>query len=186
VVMTITPGPNNLMVAAGAANHGIARTVPHIAGICVGFSAMTGIVAAGLGGAVMAVPWLYPAMRWAGAAWLLYFAWKIAIAATPGESGQKRAPIGFMAAAAFQWVNPKAWLMALSAASQFVVPSRPLWLEAGKIAVVFALVALPCILPWALLGSGAGRLLGSSSRLRLFNTTMAVLLLACVVPLLLG
>ena len=184
VAMTITPGPNNLMVAAGAANHGIVDTVPHIAGICVGFSLMVGIVGMGLGGAVLAAPFLYPAMRWAGAMWLLYFAWKIATSAAPGRDGQCPRPFGFFQAVAFQWVNPKAWLIALSAASQFVVPGRSLGLEVARVAGVFAVVAIPCILPWAILGSGTARILGSTSRLRLFNGAMAILLLACVAPLL--
>lgn len=184
VAMTITPGPNNLMVAAGAANHGIVDTVPLIAGVGVGFAAMVAIVAMGLGGVVMAIPFLYPAMRWAGALWLLYFAWKIATSAAPGIDGKPGKPVGFLVAAAFQWVNPKAWLMSLSAATQFMVPGRPVQWEALRVAGVFAAVYVPCVLPWAMLGSGTARILGSTSRLKLFNGAMALLLLASVFPLL--
>ena len=184
VAMTITPGPNNLLVAAAAANNGITDTVPHILGIAVGFTAMLAIVAGGLGGLVMAVPLLHPILQWVGAAWLLYLAWKIATAPPPTQQ-TRRPPVGFFSAALFQWVNPKAWMIALGAASEFVIPGRPLALEAGRIAGVFAIVAIPCILPWAMLGSGTARILNAPHRLRVFNVTMAVLLVASVVPMLL-
>ena len=183
VAMTITPGPNNLMVAAAAANHGITETVPHILGITVGFTLMLAIVAGGLGGVVDAVPFLHPVLQWGGAAWLLYLAWKIATAPPPSEQ-RSRPPMGFFGAAAFQWVNPKAWMIALSAASEFVVPGRPLLLEAGRIAGIFAMVAIPCILPWAMLGSGTARILNAPHRLQAFNIVMAVLLVASIVPVL--
>ncbi len=185
VAMTITPGPNNLMVAAAAANHGITDTVPHIVGIAVGFTLMLAIVAGGLGGLVMAVPFLHPILLWGGAAWLLYLAWKIGTAAPPTTDRAKRPPLGFFGAALFQWVNPKAWMIALGAASEFVIPGRPLALEAGRIAGVFAIVAIPCILPWAMLGSGTARILNAPHRLRAFNVTMAALLVASVIPMLL-
>ena len=183
VAMTITPGPNNLMVEAAAANHGITETVPHILGITVGFTLMLAIVAGGLGGVVDAVPFLHPVLQWGGAAWLLYLAWKIATAPPPSEQ-RSRPPMGFFGAAAFQWVNPKAWMIALSAASEFVVPGRPLLLEAGRIAGIFAIVAIPCILPWAMLGSGTARILNAPHRLQAFNIVMAVLLVASIVPVL--
>ena len=184
VAMTITPGPNNLMVAAAAANYGITDTVPHIAGIAVGFTIMLAIVAAGLGGVVMGVPFLHPIMLWGGAIWMLYLAWKIATAPPPEPNRLKRPPLGFFGAALFQWVNPKAWMIALGAASEFVIPGRPLALEAGRIAGVFAIVAIPCILPWAMLGSGTARILNAPHRLRAFNVSMALLLVASVVPML--
>lgn len=183
VAMTITPGPNNLMVAAAAANHGITETVPHILGITVGFTLMLAIVAGGLGGVVDAVPFLHPVLQWGGAAWLLYLAWKIATAPPPSEQ-RSRPPLGFFGAAAFQWVNPKAWMIAVAAASEFVVPGRPLLLEAGRIAGIFAIVAIPCILPWAMLGSGTARILNAPHRLQAFNIVMAVLLVASIVPVL--
>ena len=183
VAMTITPGPNNLMVAAAAANHGITETVPHILGITVGFTLMLAIVAGGLGGVVDAVPFLHPVLQWGGAAWLLYLAWKIATAPPPSEQ-RSRPSLGFFGAAAFQWVNPKAWMIAVAAASEFVVPGRPLLLEAGRIAGIFAIVAIPCILPWAMLGSGTARILNAPHRLQAFNIVMAVLLVASIVPVL--
>ena len=115
VAMYITPGPNNVMVAASAANHGIRSTVPHMFGIAVGFSVMLTLVCAGLGSALVNWPLLLPIFRWLGAAWLAVLAWQIAIAPAPGEGGRGRV-LGFLGAAAFQWVNPKAWLIAAGAA----------------------------------------------------------------------
>ena len=106
VAMYITPGPNNVMVAASAANNGIRATVPHMFGIATGFSVMLTLVCAGLGSALVSWPLLLPLFRWVGAAWLVVLAWKIAVAPPPGEGGRRRV-LGFLGAAAFQWINPK-------------------------------------------------------------------------------
>lgn len=183
VAMYITPGPNNVMVAASAANHGIRATVPHMFGIAVGFSVMLTLVCAGLGSTLMNWPLLLPIFRWVGAAWLAVLAWQIAIAPAPGE-GDSRRLLGFIGAAAFQWVNPKAWLIAAGAAGEYLSPDHPLPLQLVRIFVVFLAVGMPCLLVWATLGSGAGRLLHSPVRLRAFNIAMALLLVASLVPVL--
>jgi threonine/homoserine/homoserine lactone efflux protein len=186
VVMYITPGPNNAMLAASAASFGMRASVPHMLGIACGFAFMMMAVTAGLGSILFAWPPLLPLMRWGGAAWLLWLAWKIA-SATPRSA---RAPgtgrvLGFGGAAAFQWINPKGWLIAIAASAMFTRPDQNLVAETAWIGAVFLLVALPCMLPWMLLGVGAGRLLRSPARLRLFNVAMALLLIASIVPLLL-
>jgi len=183
IAMYITPGPNNVMVAASAANHGIRATVPHMFGIVAGFSVMLTLVCAGLGSALINWPLLLPLFRWVGAAWLTVLAWQIAPAPAPGEGGRRRV-LGFFGAAAFQWINPKAWLIAAGAAGAYLSPNHPLLLQLGRIFVVFLAVGLPCVLVWALLGSGAGRLLHSPARLRAFNIAMALLLVASIVPVL--
>ncbi len=183
VVMYITPGPNNVMVAASAANHGIRATVPHMLGIAGGFSLMLTLVCAGFGAALLSWPPLLPLFRWAGAAWLLWLAWQIAIAPPPGERGRTRV-LGFLGAAAFQWINPKAWLIAVAAAGEYLSPHRPLIGQLARIFPVFLVVGMPCLMVWALLGSGAGRLLRSPARLRAFNVAMAVLLVLSVLPVL--
>jgi threonine/homoserine/homoserine lactone efflux protein len=184
VAMSITPGPNNAMVAASAANHGIIDTVPHMAGVAVGFTAMIGIVAAGLGGVMIEWPALHLLLQWFFAIWLLLLAWKIATAPPPGSAG-KRPPMGFFSAVLFQWVNPKAWAIALSAAGEYMLPDRPLIGEVVRLTAIFAVVALPCLFPWAVLGSSAARILDVPARLRLFNVAMAALLVASVVAMLL-
>jgi threonine/homoserine/homoserine lactone efflux protein len=183
VAMYITPGPNNVMVAASAANHGIRATMPHMFGIAVGFSVMLALVCAGLGSALVNWPLLLPLFRWVGAAWLVVLAWQIAVAPAPGEGGRGRV-LGFIGAAAFQWINPKAWLIAAAAAGEYLSPNHPLLLQLARIFAVFLAVGMPCLLVWAALGSGAGRLLHSPARLRAFNIAMALLLVASLVPVL--
>jgi threonine/homoserine/homoserine lactone efflux protein len=185
IAMYITPGPNNVMVAASAANHGIRPTVPHMFGIVAGFSVMLTLVCAGLGSALVNWPLLLPVFRWVGTAWLVVLAWQIASAPPPGEGGRGRV-LGFFGAAAFQWINPKAWLIAAGAAGEYLSPSHPLLAQLMRIFVVFLAVGMPCLLVWALLGSGAGRLLHSPARLRTFNVAMALLLVASLVPVLIG
>jgi threonine/homoserine/homoserine lactone efflux protein len=183
VAMYITPGPNNVMVASSAANHGIRATLPHMLGIAFGFSLMLALVCAGLGSALVTWPLLLPLFRWVGAAWLVWLAWQIASAPPPGEGGRRRV-LGFFGAAAFQWVNPKAWLIAVGAAGEYLSPHQSLIVQLARIFVVFLLVGMPCLLVWALLGSGAGRLLRSPVQLRAFNVAMALLLVLSLLPVL--
>lgn len=184
IAMSITPGPNVLMVAAAAANHGVRATVPHMAGITLGFAAMLVIVGLGLAGPFVAWPLLHAVLKWGGAAWLLVLAWKIARAGAPG-AGPSRPPLGFVGAALFQWVNPKAWMIALAAIPAFTTPQGDILAETLLIAAAFALVCFPCTLVWAGLGAGATRLLRTEGALNAFNVAMALLLVASLVPALL-
>jgi threonine/homoserine/homoserine lactone efflux protein len=183
VTMYITPGPNNVMLASSGANYGLRATLPHMLGINLGFATMLVVVSAGLGSLLLSAPALLPVMRWIGAAWMVWLAWKIASAAPPGE-GSRRPLMGIPGAAAFQWINPKAWLIAVAAASEYMLPDQPLGTQLLRIGIVFMAVGFPCMLPWAMLGSGAGRLLRSRAQLRAFNITMALLLLLSLVPVL--
>jgi threonine/homoserine/homoserine lactone efflux protein len=182
-----TPGPNTLMVTASAARFGIARVMPHMLGITLGFPAMIVAVALGLGLPFAQIPGLHRAMQALGALWLLWLAWKIASAPVgAAPDGPARPPLGFLGAAAFQWVNPKAWMIALAALPAFTVPGQPILPQALVIALVFALVSMPCLLFWAWIGRAAGHVLGQGARLRAFNITMAVLLVLSLLPLALG
>jgi threonine/homoserine/homoserine lactone efflux protein len=183
VAMYVTPGPNNVMVAASAASHGVRATVPHMLGIVIGFALMLTLVCAGLGAALVSYPLLLPAFRWTGAAWLVWLAWKIASAPPPGEGGRGRL-LGFAGAVGFQWINPKAWLIAIGAAGEYLTPDQPIILQLARIFLIFLAVGMPCVMVWALLGSGAGRLLHSPARLRAFNVAMALLLVLSVLPVL--
>jgi threonine/homoserine/homoserine lactone efflux protein len=187
IAMYITPGPNNVMLATSAASFGIRATIPHMIGIACGFTFMLAAVCSGLAGLLLAWPLLVPVMRWAGAAWLLLLAWKIASAPLPAAGGFHRAGrvMGFGGAVGFQWINPKGWLIALAAAGMFARPDWNLWTQGAWIGAVFFAVAFPCMLPWVLLGAGAGRLLRSPGRARIFNVAMGLLLVASVVPVLL-
>jgi threonine/homoserine/homoserine lactone efflux protein len=182
VAASVTPGPNTLMVAAAAANHGVRATWPHMLGITAGFGTMLLLVGLGLAGPFAASPALHAALRWIGAAWLLVLAWRIARAGAPGE-GDARPPLGFWGGAAFQWVNPKAWLIALAAIPAFSTPGGDVLAESLRIAVVFTVLSIPCLLVWAGVGAGARSLLHDPRRLRAFNLVMALLLVASLVPL---
>ena len=186
IAASVTPGPNNVLVAANAAQNGLRAAVPHIMGISLGASLMMMLVGLGLAGVLVQFPLLAQVMRWAAMAWLLYLAWGIATAPLPGEIGKPGFRFGFVQAMLFQWINPKAWLLALSIASTWVSPARPVLPQLLIICTVFFLACAPCCLPWALLGTGAARFLGSPARLRWFNVAMAVLLVVSMVPVALG
>ena len=172
----ITPGPNNLMLMASGANFGLARSVPHMAGVGLGFPLM--IVPVGLGAMELFDAWppAYTILTIASVAYLLYLAWKIANAAAPKEATAGAKPFTFLQASAFQWVNPKAWSMALGAITLYA-PARDL---SGILWVAGTYVACGVISTstWVLLGRQIRRILTSPTRLRAFNWTLAGLLLA--------
>ena len=181
-VTSATPGPNNLMLMASGANFGLWRSVPHMLGISIGFSAMCFLVGLGLAGVILALPLADLGMKLASTLYMLWLAWKIARSGAPDEGRAGAQPMGFLAAAAFQWVNPKAWAMALGAIALYA-PDRSL-AALASVAVVFGLVNLPTVSLWAAAGQGLRRVLTGPARLRLFNWTMAGLLVASLVPVL--
>ena len=182
VAASVTPGPNNLMVLASGANWGVMRTLPHIMGIVVGFPAM--ILAVGLGVSLVfqVLPWLHTVLKYAAFAYLCWLAWRIATAARPGEASGIRPPLNLWQAAAFQWVNPKAWAMILSAMTVFIDPVGSKFLQVAGIAALFAIVVLPNCIAWAAFGQAIRRFLEDERRRRWFNVAMAVLLIASAVP----
>lgn len=189
VSMAATPGPNNVMVAASGANFGLARTLPHMLGIAIGFPAMLVLVALGAGAPLRAWPVLHTALRWVGAAYLLWLAWHIAITrpTPPARDGAPRTsrPLTFLQAAAFQWVNPKAWVIAAGAIVTFTTAQgdSPL-LQSLLLAAIFLAVTFPAVALWAGIGAGAARLLRTERALRAFNLCMATLLVASLVAML--
>jgi threonine/homoserine/homoserine lactone efflux protein len=178
---SVTPGPNNMMLLASGVNFGFARTLPHMAGISLGHALMVFLVGLGLAGALQASPVAMLVLKLASAAYMLWLAWKIANAAAPQGRAAGR-PFGFGQAAAFQWVNPKAWAMAVTATT--VYAPAPGWQGMAAVAVVFALVNFPSVAVWAAMGQGLRRWLDAPGRLRAFNITMAVLLVASLWPVL--
>lgn len=181
-VMSITPGPNNLMLLASGANFGLRRTLPHLAGVSVGHVLMAVVVGGGLVQIFDAFPASYQILKIASVLYLTYLAWKIANSAAPGDGKPGGRPITFLQACAFQWVNPKAWAMALTAVSAYA-PGQTLG-AIGLVALIFGAVNLPSVAVWAVLGQQMARLLTSPARLRGFNITMAVLLIASLYPVL--
>jgi len=183
-VMSITPGPNNLMLTASGANFGFRRTLPHMLGVTAGFCLHTVVMCLGLGAAFVRFPELQTALAWIGAAYLAYMAFKLTGAYAPDEMAAPRKAITFFEAALFQWVNPKAWLIAITVAAMFMPKQADPYLASAVIFVVLAVVNLPCIAAWALFGHGLRRFLEVPARRRVFNGVMAIALFATAAAML--
>ncbi|MFC3118720.1 LysE family translocator [Jhaorihella thermophila] len=181
-VSSITPGPNNLMLMASGANFGFRRTVPHMLGVALGFVFLLLVAGAGLIRVFEIWPAVHAAMKAASVAYLLWLAWKIATAAPVGEGRSRGRPLTFLQAAAFQWVNPKAWAMALTAITVYA-PDRSAQ-ALLTVAALFGLVNLPSVGTWALIGQGLAAWLAEPRRLRTFNRVMALLMVATLWPFL--
>lgn len=177
------------MIAASGANYGFRASVPHMLGICIGFSVMI-LVIGGVGLSVIRNPMAITTLRWVGVAYLLWLAWKIAMAdplpqaADTAQSAVRGKPLTFLQAALFQWVNPKAWTVAAGALATYaaVGGDRDALALTFVLAGIFGSVSLPIVMGWAMLGIGAGRMLKSRQAMRRFNWTMAALLAASLVP----
>jgi len=179
--VTLTPGPNVVLVTASAANFGFRRTVPQMVGITFGFGTMVLATGLGLAGMVHAEPRLHTVMKYAGAAYLLYLAWRIARADAASASARAR-PIGFVEATLFTWMNPKAWVSALGAAAAFTTVGGNLLLESALIAGVLAAFCLLSAAVWAGFGTVIGRYLASPRVRCIFNWSMAGLLALSLIP----
>jgi threonine/homoserine/homoserine lactone efflux protein len=184
-VGSITPGPNNAMLLASGLNYGFRRTVPHIAGISLGCVAMLVLVGLGLGAVFEAVPVLYTALRYVGAAYLLWLAWNIARSGPMADRQASGRPMTFWQAAAFQWVNPKAWILVVGAVSTYA-PRDGFELNVAVLAVLFGMVNAPSICVWAGFGTMLRPLLADPRRVRMFNVAMAALLVLSLLPILKG
>lgn len=181
-VTVFTPGPNNLMLMASGANFGLRASLPHLLGVAFGFPLMILPVGIGLMQVFDLFPILHDILKWAGVAYMVFLAWKLANAGQPGKGESSGKPLTFLQAAAFQWVNPKAWAMALTAISTYA-PGNTIW-GVLIVAATYVGCGIFSASTWTLLGREINRLLTNALRLRLFNWTMAVLLLATLYPVL--
>ncbi|MEM1076407.1 MAG: LysE family translocator [Pseudomonadota bacterium] len=181
-VSSATPGPNNLMLMASGANFGFSRSIPHMLGISIGFSVMILCVGGGLVQLFDSWPASYTALKICSVLYMSWLAFRIARAAPASSGSAKGQPMTFLQAAAFQWVNPKAWAMALTALSVYAGDAT--FLAFAIVALVFGMVNLPSIILWTVLGQQMARFLNRPSRLRAFNWTMAALLMASLYPVL--
>ncbi|HAT30594.1 MAG TPA: lysine transporter LysE [Janthinobacterium sp.] len=152
-VASITPGPNNIMLTSSGIRFGFLRSIPHMLGVTAGFGVMLALCAVGIGSLVLALPSMHIVLKAIGSAYLLYLAWQLRSMALQPDKSQQGRPMSFLAAAAFQAVNPKAWIMAITGASAFLPQAQSVWLAIGVFCLVFCSVNLPCISLWA--GSGA-------------------------------
>ncbi len=182
VATLITPGPNNVMLMTSGVNYGFRRTLPHVLGVDVGFGFMVAVVGVGLGAVFAAVPMLYTVLKFVAVAYLLYLAWKIANAGPVEEGGTGR-PFSFLQAAAFQWVNPKGWIMAIGAVTTYAaIAAFPF--NIILMVVVFVGFGLISSFTWLLFGTGLRRIVTEPKTVRIFNISMAILLAASLVPVL--
>jgi threonine/homoserine/homoserine lactone efflux protein len=174
-----TPGPNNIMLTASGANFGFRRTIPHMLGVTMGFSLLLLGVAFGLGALFSTYPAIQDTLRLAGCAYLLYFAWRIATARRPNGADGGR-PFTILQAAGFQFVNPKAWMMGISAMTAFTLSGADYRQSALLVVAVFVLVTVGAVTTWASFGTAIGKLLKTQHAFQMFNVSMALLTVASI------
>ena len=187
-VSSITPGPNNLMLMTSGINFGLRRTIPHMLGVSLGFTLMIVLIGLGIMQIIEAVPGSTLIITTLSELYLLYMAWKIAMTdVSPMDDGTavKSKPFSFTQAALFQWVNPKAWTMALTAISAYAPKSQG-WVGVIMVAGIFGVINLPSTATWAVMGAKLRHFLSDPLRLRTFNIIAALLLVASLYPMLAG
>ncbi len=185
-VSSITPGPNNMMLMASGVNFGFKRTIPHMLGVALGFGMMVLALGFGASGLFAQFPFLYSVLKILSIAYMLFLAYKIATAGpvestSPSHPDSK--PMTFLQACAFQWVNPKAWTMALTAISAYTIPTD--YLSTLIImTIVFVLVNFPSVSVWTIFGVSLRGFLRDAQKVRVFNIVMALLLVISLWPVL--
>jgi threonine/homoserine/homoserine lactone efflux protein len=171
-VSSITPGPNNIMLTASGILHGFVRSIPHILGISIGFGVLAALCAAGVGNLLLAIPGAHLLLKLLGSGYLLYLAWQLRrMSFTQGGSSGAH-PMTFVGAAAFQFANPKAWMMTVTGASAFLPAMQPMWLAIAVFCLVFCLTGLPCICLWAAGGAAMRKHLAQPRWQRTFCMAM--------------
>ena len=183
-VMAFTPGPNNIMLTASGVNFGFVRSIPHLLGVDVGFVVLLAAFAGGLGVVFAAAPALQLALKIAGALYMLWLAWKVA-SAQPVEDGggdSLRRPMTFLQAVAFQWVNPKAVVAALSGIAVYMRPGHELY-DFAIVLAVFGISTVLSTATWTAFGVALRKLLRNPQHARIFNVAMGLLLVASIIPI---
>ena len=174
-VSSITPGPNNIMLTSSGLMFGFVRSIPHMLGITFGFGVMLALCAVGIGSLIVAMPSLHVLLKIAGSGYLLYLAWKLRSMAFSQEERHDARPMSFIGAAVFQFVNPKAWVMAVTGVSAFLPIVQPAWLAIALFCLVFCAINLPCVGVWAGTGAALRRYLSQPKWQRLFCMVMVLL-----------
>lgn len=179
---TITPGPNNVMIMTSGVNFGVRASLPHLMGISMGFPLMVLFIGLGLGSIFQQLPMLHDVIQIAGIVYLLYLSWQIAYSASLSKGEQQAKPFSFFKAALFQWVNPKAWIMATGAVATYTTLDDQFIYDVLAIASAYLFMAIPCVGAWLLFGKHIKRFLQSQHHLIWFNRTMALLLVISIAP----
>lgn len=174
-VSSITPGPNNIMLTSSGIMFGFNRTIPHMLGVTFGFCVMLVLCATGIGSLILALPSIHVILKTLGSAYLLYLAWKLRSMSFKSDLGNDKKPMTFFAAAVFQFANPKAWVMAITSASAFLPPLRPIWLSIAMYCLVYSMINLPCVGVWAGAGSMLRHYLAQAMWQRVFCAVMVLL-----------
>ncbi|MGL6313822.1 LysE family translocator [Vibrio sp. WXL103] len=179
---SVTPGPNNIMVMTSGVNFGVKRTMPLLTGICIGFTIMLLVLGAGFSAVFELYPELHFVIKCFGVLYLLYLAYLIATSSGAIQSDRQSKPLTFMNGALFQWVNGKAWVVAMGAIAAFTTAGGDLLMQNMMIAATFLVVSFPCVAIWLGFGSLLKNVLNTPRRRWLFNLCMASLLVLSIVP----
>jgi len=181
-VMSITPGPNNVMLTTSGANFGLRRTLPHMAGICLGVAIQLLATCAGLGALFTRWPALQLTLGWAGAAYLVFLGWQL-LRSTDVQVKEGARPISLLESTAFQFLNPKAWVMTATAAAVFLPQQLGPLARSAYMVGITEVIGIPCLVVWALFGSSLRAFLATPRNRRIFNITMALALAATAVAM---
>ncbi|MEM1155491.1 MAG: LysE family translocator [Pseudomonadota bacterium] len=182
LVATIAPGPNNLMLVANAANFGVRRSISYMAGVATGTASMILVLGVGMDQIYEAIPWFQWVLKVLGSAYLLYLAYKIGTTKVPPQHTELHGhPIQFWQIFGFQWLNPKAWTIAITAVA-FLEQSNN-WYDVLTIAIIFFILSVFSSVVWALVGSSLSRLLADPVKMRRINITLGCVLVFAVFPL---
>ena len=181
-ITAFTPGPNNTLLMASGMNFGFQRSIPMVLGVCIGFPFMIACVGLGLGRVFDLLPWLYALLKYAGAAYMLWMAWKIARSGPAGEGDVEAKPSSFMSMALFQWINPKGWIMSITALSAYTLPDT-YYIGVAAVVGAFMVMGFTSASTWALFGSALRHVMNDQRYYRWINYGLAVLLVLSLVPI---
>ncbi len=182
----ITPGPNNVMLMSSGLNYGVKKSLPHLFGICFGFPVMVLLIGVGLGSVFERFPITHTIIQILGILYLLYLAWIIATTKTHDIHTTKSNPLSFWQAALFQWINPKAWIMATGAIATYTTISTNIYQQISIIALIFFITAVPSAATWLIFGAKLKHFLQNPKHQHIFNIVMALLLVSSMIPVLIN
>jgi len=179
---TVTPGPNNIMILTSGLNFGTLKSLPHYLGICIGFPIMVILVGLGFGFVFERYPFIHTFISVIGIAYLLFLSWKVATSSPNSLDAKQAKPLTFLQAVLFQWVNPKAWIMATSAVAAFTSGSSDIFIQVLIIGLIFMIVAFPSTGVWLFFGVWLKKIFKNPSHQKTFNILMASLLVLSITP----